>query len=76
MAGVVLERAAEASADGGEAIQRVRERTRVASADDRTAPDLVGPALSAPLHPGLRRYDNGPGFLMCYRPTITRVHEL
>jgi sirohydrochlorin cobaltochelatase len=34
MADVVLERAAEAGADVGDAIERVRERTRVASADD------------------------------------------
>jgi sirohydrochlorin cobaltochelatase len=34
MADVVLERAAEAGADVGDAIERVKERTRVASADD------------------------------------------
>ncbi|MFC6943177.1 CbiX/SirB N-terminal domain-containing protein [Salinirubellus sp. GCM10025818] len=34
MADVVLERAAEAGADVGDAIERVRERTRAASADD------------------------------------------
>jgi sirohydrochlorin cobaltochelatase len=34
MADVVLERASEAGADVGDAIERVRERTRVASAGD------------------------------------------